>query len=208
MKWDLNVIAVVISVVSVALLFLVRWYSSRTLLRSPSGYSMEIKLDTDRLVIKDGPLPAGAEASIAEAIAAMKKGQGDPTVLRQQVDRAVEKERARRTAEIERELKELEEHQPEWMKSDREARPGAFRDFSTAPGAPTPPAPASPASSSEPLNYSRRSFNGRAAMQGFLTIVVLTSALYVIVVKADSDAGAKNWAFGVVGTLLGFWLKR
>jgi hypothetical protein len=44
-------------------------------------------------------------------------------------------------------------------------------------------------------------------MQGFLTVLVLIPALYVIVIKSDSDAGSRNWAYGVIGTLLGFWLK-
>jgi len=48
----------------------------------------------------------------------------------------------------------------------------------------------------------------RPMMQGLLTVVILIAALYVVVVKADSDQGQKDWAYGALGSLVGYWLKR
>jgi hypothetical protein len=43
-------------------------------------------------------------------------------------------------------------------------------------------------------------------MMVVVTIVVLAAALYVILSRAY-DAGAQKWAFGAIGTIVGFWLK-
>lgn len=47
----------------------------------------------------------------------------------------------------------------------------------------------------------------KGAMQVFISIVVLFAALYVVIFQPDADESQKNWAFGALGTLLGFWLK-
>jgi len=43
-------------------------------------------------------------------------------------------------------------------------------------------------------------------MQSVLTIAVVGVALYVIINPADRPE-AQKWAFGVIGTLIGFWLR-
>ena len=39
-----------------------------------------------------------------------------------------------------------------------------------------------------------------------VTLVVLTVAFYIILSNSYPDAHAK-WAFGVIGVILGYWLK-
>lgn len=46
----------------------------------------------------------------------------------------------------------------------------------------------------------------RLGMQIAVSLVVLGGALYIIISQAY-DAKDKHWAYGAVGTLLGFWLK-
>ncbi len=43
-------------------------------------------------------------------------------------------------------------------------------------------------------------------MRVVVSLVVLLSAIYIIVRSGSSDAEHK-WAFGAVGTVLGYWLK-
>jgi hypothetical protein len=43
-------------------------------------------------------------------------------------------------------------------------------------------------------------------MPVIITIVLLAAALYVILAR-NFSAQDKNWAFGTLGTLVGFWLK-
>jgi hypothetical protein len=40
-----------------------------------------------------------------------------------------------------------------------------------------------------------------------ITLLILGSALFIILSKGYADAEQK-WAFGAVGTILGYWLKR
>ena len=47
----------------------------------------------------------------------------------------------------------------------------------------------------------------RRWMMGLVTAVVLCTSLFVIL-KKDQDEGTKKWAFGAVGTIMGFWLKQ
>lgn len=47
----------------------------------------------------------------------------------------------------------------------------------------------------------------RRWMMGLVTAVVLGVSLFVIL-KKDQDEGSKKWAFGAVGTIMGFWLKQ
>jgi uncharacterized membrane protein YhaH (DUF805 family) len=44
-------------------------------------------------------------------------------------------------------------------------------------------------------------------VQVVITLIILLSALYVILVKKAPDDGTKNWAFGALGSIVGFWLK-
>ena len=46
-----------------------------------------------------------------------------------------------------------------------------------------------------------------AGMRIVTSLAVLVSALYVILSHSYGDAEQK-WAFGAIGTLLGYWLKR
>lgn len=43
-------------------------------------------------------------------------------------------------------------------------------------------------------------------MQIFISVGLLAAALYVILSK-KYDADVQKWAFGVVGTIVGYWLK-
>lgn len=43
-------------------------------------------------------------------------------------------------------------------------------------------------------------------MMVIVTLIVLPCSLYVILF-GNFDDGTKKWAFGVVGSLIGFWLK-
>ncbi|MBV8048423.1 MAG: hypothetical protein JO171_14815 [Paludibacterium sp.] len=45
-------------------------------------------------------------------------------------------------------------------------------------------------------------------MPVIISIVVLLSALYVILLSAKYNDAEQKWAFGVVGTILGYWFKR
>lgn len=44
------------------------------------------------------------------------------------------------------------------------------------------------------------------AMIAFLTFVLLVASLFVILSK-QYDAADKHWAYGTVGTLIGYWLR-
>jgi hypothetical protein len=53
-------------------------------------------------------------------------------------------------------------------------------------------------------------FGGLAAVfliQTTITFVVLLAALCVILLKIAPDDGTRNWAFGALGSIIGFWLK-
>lgn len=43
-------------------------------------------------------------------------------------------------------------------------------------------------------------------MQVLISVALLVASLYVILSK-EYDSKDKHWAYGTVGTLLGFWLK-
>jgi len=43
-------------------------------------------------------------------------------------------------------------------------------------------------------------------MQIFISVGLLATALYVILSK-KYDADVQKWAFGVIGTIVGYWLK-
>jgi hypothetical protein len=43
-------------------------------------------------------------------------------------------------------------------------------------------------------------------MQPLVSIVILAASLYMIL-SADFSPQDKHWAFGTVGTVIGFWLK-
>lgn len=49
--------------------------------------------------------------------------------------------------------------------------------------------------------------SSKKSTQIFISVVVLFAALYIVVFQPDADESQKNWAFGTIGTLLGFWLK-
>jgi hypothetical protein len=43
-------------------------------------------------------------------------------------------------------------------------------------------------------------------MQSLITLVLLLPSL-IVIMKKDYDASQKHWAYGTIGTILGFWLK-
>lgn len=47
---------------------------------------------------------------------------------------------------------------------------------------------------------------GRFIMACLVSLAVLGSALYIILSRAFPES-AEKWAFGAVGTVLGFWLR-
>jgi len=47
--------------------------------------------------------------------------------------------------------------------------------------------------------------DSRTVMQVIISLIVLTSALIVILSKKYPD-DVQKWAFGVVGTIVGYWL--
>ena len=48
--------------------------------------------------------------------------------------------------------------------------------------------------------------NVRTAMMVFISILVLCSSLYIILSGQD-DSENQKWAFGVIGSIMGFWLR-
>lgn len=44
-------------------------------------------------------------------------------------------------------------------------------------------------------------------VQVMITFIVMVAALFVILAKKAPDDGTKNWAFGALGSIIGFWLK-
>ena len=52
--------------------------------------------------------------------------------------------------------------------------------------------------------------NGFITKEGMavtVTLFILLSSLYIIL-SSNYDAGTKNWAFGSVGAISGFWLRN
>jgi hypothetical protein len=47
----------------------------------------------------------------------------------------------------------------------------------------------------------------KLVMSSVVTLLVLLSSLYVILAKKYTDAD-KKWAYGAIGTILGYWLGR
>lgn len=41
-----------------------------------------------------------------------------------------------------------------------------------------------------------------------VTLLVLLAALYIILSNSDYGEAQQKWAFGAVGTVLGYWFKR
>jgi hypothetical protein len=48
--------------------------------------------------------------------------------------------------------------------------------------------------------------NWRLFMQMILSLAVVTASL-CLVLPGHGDATTKHWAFGMIGTVLGYWLK-
>jgi hypothetical protein len=47
----------------------------------------------------------------------------------------------------------------------------------------------------------------RRRMQVALSLLVAVAALYLVLFQ-ETDGEAQKWAFGVIGIILGFWLKH
>jgi hypothetical protein len=47
----------------------------------------------------------------------------------------------------------------------------------------------------------------RRRMQVVLSLLLVLAALYLILFREDAG-DTQKWAFGTIGTVLGFWLKR
>jgi hypothetical protein len=50
------------------------------------------------------------------------------------------------------------------------------------------------------------SFNWRVFMQIVLSLGLVASSLFVVLVQRG-DASAQHWAFGMIGMVMGFWLR-
>jgi len=48
--------------------------------------------------------------------------------------------------------------------------------------------------------------NIKSAMMVLVSIIVLVSSLYIIL-SGQYDDGSQKWAFGSVGSIMGFWLR-
>ena len=55
--------------------------------------------------------------------------------------------------------------------------------------------------------YKERQVDWKFYTQIVLSLVLLVVGLYVILSK-QYDAADTNWSYGIVGTVIGFWLKR
>ena len=44
-------------------------------------------------------------------------------------------------------------------------------------------------------------------VQVVLSAVVLLASLYVVLIKKKPDTAQKSWAYGAIGSILGYWLK-
>ena len=49
--------------------------------------------------------------------------------------------------------------------------------------------------------------NVRITMMVLVSLIVLVSSIYTILTGTYSD-GTQKWAYGSIGTILGFWLKK
>lgn len=59
---------------------------------------------------------------------------------------------------------------------------------------------------SPPAVYSKRGFNWYLLIRACISLAVLGAALYIIIEGRDSDKSSE-WAYGAVGTVIGYWLK-
>ena len=55
--------------------------------------------------------------------------------------------------------------------------------------------------------YQELDFTLRHVMQALVSIILLVASLFVILAKKTYTAQDRHWAYGTVGTLVGFWLK-
>lgn len=51
-----------------------------------------------------------------------------------------------------------------------------------------------------------RKLNLHDAMSTFISLILLSGALYVIL-SGDYDEGTRNWAYGIIGALVATWLR-
>ena len=82
------------------------------------------------------------------------------------------------------------------------AREAAARTKGAAPETPAVKAQRTPA----PAARSPAVLNG--LMPIVLSLLVLLSALYVVLFAGSYSDAQQKWAFGAIGTLLGYWLKK
>lgn len=52
----------------------------------------------------------------------------------------------------------------------------------------------------------KSSINWRVFMQVVLSLVLVASSLFVVLTQ-HGDANAQHWAFGMIGMVMGFWLR-
>ena len=48
--------------------------------------------------------------------------------------------------------------------------------------------------------------NLKSFMMGFISVALIGSSLYVIL-SGKYDEGTQKWAFGTIGSMIGFWLR-
>lgn len=81
-----------------------------------------------------------------------------------------------------------------------EGRPAVPRV--TTQGAAAPSSSRSPAAARSPVTLAA------GLMPIVISVLVLLSALYVVLLGAAYSDAQQKWAFGAIGTLLGYWLKK
>jgi len=47
----------------------------------------------------------------------------------------------------------------------------------------------------------------RRRMQVALSLLLVSAALYLVLFR-EADGEVQKWSFGIIGIILGFWLKR
>ncbi len=59
-----------------------------------------------------------------------------------------------------------------------------------------------------PEEFVRKEPFYRFLVQVLISCVLLGVAIYVFVVDRSSSSEAQKWACGIIGTILGYWLKK
>jgi hypothetical protein len=90
---------------------------------------------------------------------------------------------------------------------DETKEPLRRHDTPTTLRSPARSAPAPKATASAALVWNRKDIlNHRVIMQIVFSLALFSASLFVVL-AARYDQSSKHWAFGSIGTIIGFWLK-